>query len=76
MANDEIKKMIVEELEKNGLSIAEDAAVNIVKVLFGLIPKVVSATENKYDDLLLILLPAIQPTVMEALDRINGKKDL
>lgn len=69
----EIKKMIVEELKLNGLEISEDVAIAVVKVVLGLIPKVVIATENKVDDLLLALLPIIEPKILEALDKIDGK---
>lgn len=73
MTNEEIKKMIVEELKKEGLEIGEDAAISTVKVLLGILKKVVITTENKYDDIALVILPVIEPAIFAALDKIDGK---
>lgn len=70
-----IKKMIVEELKNGGLEVAEDSAVKAVKVLFKLLPKIVMATPTPYDNLLIPLLPVIEPAVLELLDQIDGKED-
>jgi len=72
MTNEEIKKMIVEELKNNGLEIGEDAAVMVVKALFNIVPKIVLATDNKIDDLLIAILPLIERPIMAALDKIDG----
>lgn len=70
----DLKEMIMAELKKSGLDIAEDAAVAVVKAMFVLFPKIVIATENKYDDLLLAVLPVLEPKVMELLDKIDGQE--
>jgi len=75
MTNAELKKMVVEELKKEGLDVAEEAAVSLVKALFRVIPKVVLATENKMDDLLIPVLAVVEPKIMELLDKIDGKDD-
>ena len=69
-----IKAMIVAELKEQGLEIGEEMAIAAVKVILGLVPKIVIATENKIDDLLLALLPIIEPKIMEALDKIDGEE--
>ena len=73
MTGNEIKLMIVEEFKTQGLAIGEDAAIAIVKVVFGLIPKVVLATDNKIDDILAAIVPIIEPKIMEMLDEIDGQ---
>jgi len=71
----EIKKMIVEELKKEGIVVAEEAAVGAAKALFKVLPKVFAATENKVDDLVIPLLGVVQPKVLEMLDKIDGIDD-
>lgn len=75
MSEVNIKDLIVAELKANGLDIAEDVAVSIVKVVFGLVPKIVLATDNKVDDLLIAVLPIIEAPIMAILDKIDGKED-
>jgi predicted histidine transporter YuiF (NhaC family) len=70
----DIKKMIVEELKKEGLNVAEDAAVSMVKAVLKIVPKVVSETENKVDDLLIAIVPVIEPSLMDLLDKIDGEE--
>lgn len=71
----DVKKIIVQELKDAGLDIAEEMAVVAVKGLFAALPKVVAATENKVDDLIVPVLMVIQPKIMELLDKIDGKED-
>ncbi len=70
----DIKKIIVEEFKAEGLEIAEDVAIRLTKVAFRVLPKVVSATETKVDDLLIPLLSVIEAPVMKALDKIDGQE--
>lgn len=71
----DVKKMIVEELKKEGKNVAEDAVAGVARALFRVVPKAVAATENKYDDLLVPMLAVIEPKVMEAIDGIDGEDD-
>lgn len=73
--NEEMKKIIVEELKAVGMDIAEEAAEKAVKAIFKAIPKALAASENKMDDMLIPLLGLIEPKVMELIDGIDGKKD-
>lgn len=68
-----LKKIIVDELKKEGKDIAEDAVASVVKALFKAVPKVVLATENKIDDLLVPMLGIIEPKVLEFVDKIDGE---
>jgi hypothetical protein len=63
--------ILVEELKKEGLEVAEETAKAAVKAVFRSLPKFVAATENKYDDMLLPVLAIIEPKVLEMLDEIN-----
>lgn len=69
------KEMLVEELKKAGLNVAEDAAVGVAKALFVALPKVFVATENKYDDMLIPVFGVIEPKVLELLDKIDKEDD-
>lgn len=69
------KQLLLEELKKEGLDLAEDAAVSAVKAVFKALPKFFMATENKYDDMLIAILPIVEPAVVKALDKIDGKVD-
>lgn len=71
----DVKKLIIEELKNAGLDIAEETAVLTVKTIFAVLPKIIMATENKFDDLALPVLMVIQPKIMELLDKIDGKDD-
>ena len=63
--------ILVEELKKEGIELAEETAKMACKALFRAIPKVVVASENKYDDMLLAVLPVIEPMIMNLLEDIN-----
>jgi len=70
------KEVLLEELKKEGLDIAEDAAMGVAKAVIRALPKFFVATENKYDDILIGLLPVLEPAILQALDKIDGEKDL
>lgn len=63
--------LMIEELKKEGIELAEESAKMACKALFRAIPKVVVASENKYDDMLLAILPVVEPMVMNLIDDIN-----
>lgn len=71
----DIKKMIVDHFKAEGLDIAEEAAVALVKSAFKLIPAIALATENKIDDMFVPALGIIEPKVIELLDGIDGEDD-
>ena len=64
-------KLLLAELKKDGLEVAEDAAILLVdKTLDWLVSEVVK-TENKYDDLLVVIMPVIKPIIMAKLEEIS-----
>ena len=74
MESVDIKKLIIDELKKEGLDIAEDAAISAVKAVLKVVPKVVAATENKVDDILVAIIPVIEPALLDLLDKIDGEE--
>lgn len=68
------KEVLVAELKKEGLDIAEDAAISAVKAVFKSLPAFFAATENKYDDMVVGLLPVIEPQIIMLLDKIDGEE--
>jgi hypothetical protein len=75
-----IKEMIMdfsklaEKLKEQGLDLAEDAAVLVVEAVFSWAEEQVSLSENKYDDLLLVVLPIVKPMLLAEVDKIDGKE--
>lgn len=67
----EFKEMVMEEFKKEGLELTEEAVKMAVKAVLRVIPKMVIASENKYDDLLLAVLPIVEPMLMEKIEAIN-----
>lgn len=74
MEEQSIKDFIIEELKKQGMDVAEDAAISMVKSVLNIIPQVVAKTENKYDDLLIPVLGVVEKPIMDLLDKIDGKE--
>lgn len=69
---DEIKSIVVAACKEQGLVIAEETAVKLVKVIFKVFPDIFRATKNPFDDLLIPLLAVIEPKVVDMLDKIDG----
>ena len=70
----EPSQILLEELKKEGLDVAEDALIGVVKALFKAMPKFFVATDNKYDDMVIALLPLIEPEIIKMLDQVDGKE--
>lgn len=69
----EAKQILLDELKKEGLDLADDALIQAVKAVFKALPKFLLATENKVDDLLIAVLPAIEKVVVEKIDKLDGE---
>jgi hypothetical protein len=72
---EEIKKELVDALKDNGLEVAEDAVLTLFKVMYPFITRFVLATPNKLDDIVVVLLPVLEPIILDYIDKIDGKKD-
>ena len=68
------KKVLMEELKKEGLEVAEGAAIGACKAVFKALPKFFLATENKYDDMVIPILPLVEQQMMPLLDKIDGEE--
>lgn len=68
------KKVLLKELKQAGLNIGEDAAKEVVKAVFKALPNFVLVTENKIDDLLVAILPVLEPHVLKMMDAIDGEE--
>lgn len=64
---DEAKEQIKAELLKTGEVVSKEA----VEMVFKLIEIVVKDTENKFDDMILPIVPAIKEYVLKLLDGIS-----
>ncbi len=69
-------KKLVDKLKEEGLDVAEDVAVKLVKSVLGWVEEEVVASENKYDDMVLAVLPALKKELFKAIDKIDGEDDL
>ena len=70
-----IKQMLVDELKKEGLDIAEEAAVAAARAIIRVLPMIALKTENKIDDMFVPVLTIMEPKIMEMLDKIDGEDD-
>lgn len=73
MTKNEILEMIVNEFKSEGIEIAEDVALRAAKVGFGLAKKIVTATPNSIDDILLPVIGIVEPKVYEWIDKLDGQ---
>lgn len=70
----DFKKELVEELKNKGLNIAEDALKEVVEAVLDTAQKYVVASENKYDDLLVAVLPSAKKIILEQIDKLDGQE--
>jgi hypothetical protein len=64
-------KELAKKLEAEGLVIAEDAAKKVIGHLFDWLEESAVASENKYDDLLVVVFPKVKAYALEQADKIN-----
>lgn len=60
-------------LKGRGLDIAEEAAKIVVEETVKWIDESAKLSENKLDDLALVVLPSIKDLVLSAVDKIDGQ---
>lgn len=70
----DLKKELVDKLKEKGLVVAEDAVEDLIKVLFEVGKDAIIASENKYDDFLLAVLPKAEEMLLELADKIDQKE--
>lgn len=69
-------KALVAKLKDKGLDVAEDGAKLLVESTLDWISESVLLSPSKVDDFAAVVIPAVKPFVMSALDKIDGKADL
>lgn len=67
-------KDLVEKLKAKGMDVAEDMAKLIAVEVMDWLGESFALSENKYDDLVLPLMPPIKAFVVSQLDKIDGKE--
>jgi hypothetical protein len=67
---------LVDKLKSKGLDVAEDAAVVVLEAVVEFIKEGAAESENKVDDLLVPLVDAVKPIIVQQLDKIDGKDDM
>lgn len=67
-------KALVEQLKGRGLDLAEDAALIVLDEVFVFFEKSAQMSENKYDDLVLAIMPMLKAEAMKQIDKIDGKE--
>jgi len=68
----EEKNIVLEELKKEGLDIAEDALAGVVKALFRAIPRILPVSVAAVVAAVLI---SVEPTVLALVDKLDGQDD-
>lgn len=69
------KDLLKDLLEGEGLEVAEDAAVSIVKGVFKALPKIADIIPGSIDDMVVQIIVAMEPKVLAMLDKIDGIDD-
>ncbi len=64
-------KGLLEELKGSGLEIAEESAKVVIESVFTWLEKSAVLSENKYDDLAVILYPQLKAYALEQAEKIN-----
>ena len=70
----DIKKLVTK-LKARGLDITEELAVVCVEETLDWTVEEVQASPNKYDDLLVVVIPVIKKTILAQVDKIDGQDD-
>jgi len=63
-----------DKLKDHGLDLAEDATRLLVEDVLDWVAEEVIKTENKYDDMLVAIIPMIKPALLKAVDKIDGEE--
>ena len=64
-------KGLLDELKGEGIEVAEESAKVLIRAVMNWLEKEVIASENKYDDLLLAVMPIMKQKLLELADDIN-----
>lgn len=68
-------KKLGEKLKDKGLDIAEDSLALVVEETFDWVAESAVASENKYDDLLVGVIPAAKKVILAQVDKLDKEDD-
>lgn len=63
---------LVNRLKPHGLDLAEDAAKGLVKEVLAWVKDSALQSENKFDDLTLVVIPMVEEYILKQVDKIDG----
>jgi len=67
-------KDLLKKLEERGLDLAEDAAALVLEEVLNWFENSAKMSENKYDDLVIAIIPMLREEVLKQIDRIDGEE--
>lgn len=67
-------KDLLKKLEGRGLDLAEDAAALVLEEVLNWFEDSAKMSENKYDDLVIAIIPMLREEVLKQIDRIDGEE--
>lgn len=71
----EMKKEILDSLKARGLDVAEEALAELIEGVFDVAEMLIVKSENKFDDMALVVLPKLKELALKALDKLDGEDD-
>ena len=67
-------KLLLEELKKLGLDVAEDTAEDLFKLIMKWLKDSAVKSATPYDDIALVIIPKLEELVLAQIDKIDGKE--
>lgn len=65
---------LVNRLKGQGLDLAEDAAKLVATSVLDWVSDSVVVTDNKFDDMILAVMPVVRDFVLKEIDKLDGKE--
>lgn len=65
---------LVEKLKARGMDVAEEAAKEALDAVLEFFEESARLSENKYDDLVLAIVPMLKEEALKAIDKIDGEE--
>lgn len=70
----ELEKELIEGFKDRGIDIAEEALKIVIEEVLEYASKKVLETENKFDDMLLAVMPIVKKELLKLVDKIDGEE--
>jgi len=75
MASEDLKSEMLDILKSKGLDVAEDALAQVVEGCFDMAEVLIKKSENKFDDMALVVLPKLKQVVLDLVDKLDKEDD-